>query len=39
MYEQTKARILSPDCARWLESGRQALFQPINEQHKEESCT
>jgi aryl sulfotransferase len=25
MYEQTKASVLSPDCARWLEQGRQAL--------------
>lgn len=25
MYEQTKARVLTPDCARWLESGRAAL--------------
>lgn len=25
MYEQTKARTLSPACARWLEVGRQAL--------------
>jgi aryl sulfotransferase len=25
MYEQTKANVLSPDCARWLEQGRQAL--------------
>ena len=25
MYEQTKASVLSPDCARWLELGRQAL--------------
>jgi aryl sulfotransferase len=25
MYEQTKASVLSPDCACWLELGRQAL--------------
>ena len=25
MYEQTKTRVLTPDCARWLESGRAAL--------------
>jgi hypothetical protein len=25
MYEQTKARVLTPDCARWVESGRAAL--------------
>lgn len=25
MYEQTKARVLTPDCARWLELGRVAL--------------
>lgn len=25
MYEQAKARVLTPDCARWLEQGREAL--------------
>jgi aryl sulfotransferase len=25
MYERTKTNVLSPDCARWLEQGRQAL--------------
>ena len=25
MYEQTKADVLSPDCARWLEDGRLGL--------------
>lgn len=25
MYEQTKANVLTPDCARWLELGRAAL--------------
>jgi aryl sulfotransferase len=26
MYEQTRDRVLSPDCARWLEEGSQALL-------------
>jgi aryl sulfotransferase len=25
MYEQTKANVLTPDCARWVELGRAAL--------------
>jgi aryl sulfotransferase len=25
MYETTRARVLTPDCARWLEQGRMAL--------------
>jgi aryl sulfotransferase len=25
MYEQAKARVLTPECARWLEEGRAAL--------------
>jgi aryl sulfotransferase len=26
LYEQTRDRVLTPDCARWVESGRAALF-------------
>jgi aryl sulfotransferase len=29
MYERTKTRVLSPDCASWLEQGRVALTQGV----------